>query len=448
MTNSARKPGAQLMRVLRQRRGWSLLDEAKALREAARRRRMPTIATGSLITIKRTIARWENDAVRPAERYQLLLAEVFAEHDGSILFGPGSDFDQLMTAFAHYEITAQRISELRDFTAATLTRGSAGLLAYLSPALSTELVKALADPRSADDRLAARLATAVADLNSRVGAVPFVRLQIGLAPIAEACRGLLAGEVPQEARRQFLVVATTAYTLAARLAFESYDDASSADYYAQALSAAGRLPDLRHRAAVRTSHAMVTLYATGDLPKAQAIADEAVHDARRGSSARIRSRALALRAEMTARAANTHRAFAALHDAWHEIDHTSDKDTAPGAFDAGRLHGFEGVCQLYAGDSAKAEGQFADSAATLTRPRDAVQRGIVRTDQAKARILLAAPEAATALLHECIDLSAGTRGRVSAQRIREARLALSPWRSERFVTELDDHIHTASIAGA
>ncbi|TQL95960.1 hypothetical protein FB559_1474 [Actinoallomurus bryophytorum] len=409
---------------------------------------MPTIAAGSLITIKRTIARWENDAVRPAERYQLLLAEVFAEYHGSILLGPGSDFDQLMTAFAHYEITAQRISELRDLTAATLTRGSAGLLAYLSPALNTELARALADPRSADDDLAARLAAAVADLNSRVGVVPFVRLQIGLAPITEVCRGLLADGVPREVRHQFLAVATTAYTLAARLAFESYDDASSADYYAEALSAAGHLPDLWHRAAVRTSQAMVTLYTTGNLPKAQTIADAAVHDARQGSSARVRSRAFALQAEMTARAANARRAFAALHNAWHEIDHASDQDTAPGAFDAGRLHGFEGVCQLYAGDPAKAERQFADSATTLTRPRDAVQRGIVRTDQAKARILLAAPEAATALLHECIDLSTGTRGRVPAQRIREARLALTLWRSERFVTELDDHIHTASIAGA
>lgn len=436
------------MRALRQRRGWSLLDEAKALREAARRRRMPTIATGSLVTIKRTIARWENDAVRPAERYQLLLAEVFAEHDGSILLGPGSDFDQLMTAFVHYEIAARRISELRDLTAATLTRGSAGLLAYLSPALGTELARALADPGSADDGLATRLATAVADLNRRVGVVPFVRLQIGLVPIAEACRRLLTGGVPEEVRRQFLVVATTAYTLAARLAFESHDDASSAHYYTEALAAAGRLRDSWYRAAVRTSQAMVTLYATGNLLEAQAIADAAVSDARKGHSARIRSRALALQAEMTARAANTHRAFAALHNAWHELDHTSDSDAAPDAFDAGRLQGFEGVCQLYAGDPAKAERQFADSAATLTRSRDVVQRGIVRTDQAKARILLAAPEAATALLHECIDLSTRTRGRVADLRIREARLALTPWRGERFVAELDDHIHTASIAGA
>ena len=406
---------------------------------------MPTVANGGLSTIQRTIARWESDAVRPGERYQLLLAHVFAEHDGSVLLGPGSDFERLMTVFAHYGINAERISELRDLIAATLTRGSNGLLAYLSPSLSAELAAALADPSSADLELASQLATAVADLNSRIGAVPFVRLQVGLVPIAEACRALLSDAVSLKVGRQFLVIATTAYTLAARLAFESYDYASSADYYAEALSAAGRLPDSWHRAAVRTSQAMVTLYATGDLTRAQTIADEAVRDARNGSSARIRSRALALQAEMAARAANTRRAFTALHGAWHEIDHATDNDTARDGFDAGRLHGFEGLCHLYAGDPAKAERQFADSAGTLKRPRDAVQRGIVRTDQAMARILLDAPEAATDLLHECIGLSASTRGRVPAQRIHEARLALSPWRDERFVAELDDHIHRVMI---
>jgi tetratricopeptide (TPR) repeat protein len=406
---------------------------------------MPTVTNGSLSTIKRTIARWENDGVCPGERYQFLLAHVFAEHEGSSLLGPGSDFDQLLTVFAHFGIRPERISELRDVIAATLTRGGNSLLAYLSPTLNTRLTRALSDPSCADVDLAAQLAAAVGDLNSRVGAVPFVRLQVGLVPMAEACRALLHAKLPAKVGQQFLLVATTAYTLAARLAFETHDYASSTDYYSEALSAAGGLPDSWHRAAVRTSQAMVTLYATGDLPRAQAIADEAVRDARKGGSARIRARALALQAEMAARAANTHRAFTALHDAWHEIDHATETDAARDGFDAGRLHGFAGLCHLYAGDAAKAERQFADAARTLNQPRDDVQRGIVRTDQARARIVLDAPEAAAKLLHECIDISASTRGRVPALRVREARLALSPWRGERFVAELDDHMHTNLI---
>jgi hypothetical protein len=69
----------------------------------------------------------------------------------------------------------------------------------------------------------------------------------------------------------------------------------------------------------------------------------------------------------------------------------------------------------------------------------------VHADQAVARIRLDAPEAAADLLHECIDASASTRGRVPAQRIREARSALSPWRGERFVAELDEHMNTSMV---
>ncbi len=123
------------------------------------------------------------------------------------------------------------------------------------------------------------------------------------------------------------------------------------------------------------------------------------------------------------------------------------EEPAPAGFDIGRLHGFEGLCHLYAGDPATAESRFADSANTHRRPRDAVQRGIVLTDRATTRIRLRDPEAAVKLLHQCVELTASTRGRVPAQRIREARLALRPWRDERFVAELDDHVHSALIAG-
>jgi hypothetical protein len=408
---------------------------------------MPTVAQARLSTIQRTIARWENESVRPGERYQLLLAHVYADQHGTTALGPGSDFDQLMTVFALYGVEAARTSELRDLVAGALTGGTNGLLAYLSPSLTAALTAALADPRRADDELAARIAAAATDLNGRVGAVPFVRLQLGLIPIIEACRTLLAGPVPSHLRNRLLSTFSTACTLAARLAFETYDESSSTGFYVQALTAAERLPDPWHRAIVRTSQAMVTLYSTGDLGKARQTAAEAVRDARQGRSALVRARAYALHAEMSARADETRRAFAALHTAWHEVDHADADDPAPESFDAGRLDGFEGVCHLHAGDPDKAERRFAHSARTLQRPRDAVQRGIVLTDRAMARVRLGAPEAATKLLHECVDLTASTRGRVPAQRIREARLALSPYRHEPFVAELDDHMHSALIAG-
>jgi transcriptional regulator with XRE-family HTH domain len=435
------------MRALRQRRGFSWQDEARALRDTARRLRLPAVANAGLSTIQRTIARWESGATRPSERYRLLLAHVFAEQDGAAFIGPGSDFDQLMAVFVGYGVETERISELRDLVAVAFTPGAGGLLAYLSLPLSGSLTAALADPGSTDPALVTGLAAAVVDLGNRVGAVPFVRIQLGLVPIAEACRVLLTGALPDGPHQDLLKLTVDAYTLAARLAFETYDDASAAAYYAEALSAAGRLPDLGHRAIVRTSQAMVTLYSTGNLRHARHVADEAVNDARQSDNLLIRARAGALQAEMAARAADTRRAFTALHMAWKDLDHAASADLGPGGIDAGRLRGFDGLCHLYAGDPAKAERQFADAVATLRKPRDVVQRDIVLADQAMARIRLGAVEAAVELLHECLGLAAGTRGRVAAQRIRDSRRAFGSRRGERCVAELDDHIHTALVAG-
>ncbi|WP_345428384.1 hypothetical protein [Actinoallomurus vinaceus] len=130
MTSPERTRAAQRLRTLRLGRGWSLLDQARALRDAARRLRMPTVAQARLSTIQRTIARWENEAVRPGERYQLLLARVYADQGGTTALGPGSDFDQLMTVFALYGIEAARMSELRNLVAGALTSGTSSTSAW------------------------------------------------------------------------------------------------------------------------------------------------------------------------------------------------------------------------------------------------------------------------------------------------------------------------------
>jgi hypothetical protein len=44
-----------------------------------------------------------------------------------------------------------------------------------------------------------------------------------------------------------------------------------------------------------------------------------------------------------------------------------------------------------------------------------------------------------------VDIVTATGGRVSDQRIRHVRRELTPWRTETFMTELDDHIHDALI---
>ena len=164
----------------------------------------------------------------------------------------------------------------------------------------------------------------------------------------------------------------------------------------------------------------------------------------------MRARAHALQAEVAARGeppADRH-ARTALHLAHHDVDRDTSDEPMPRVFSAARLNGFMGVCGIFLGDAADAEHQLSDAAAGLTRPRDSVQRAIVLTDRALARLRSGepgGPETAAEDLHECVTLTAATRGRVPAQRLRTARLALRPWRGEQFVAELDDHIHTSMI---
>jgi hypothetical protein len=195
--------------------------------------------------------------------------------------------------------------------------------------------------------------------------------------------------------------------------------------------------------AVRTSQALVTLYATKDVAAARLIADEAVRVARRGDSRIMRARAHALQAEMAARAGQERHAFTALHLAWHDVDSSSldAEDPAAGRFGTGHLEGFEGTCNLHLGRAGISAPQLTRALSTLSHPRQAVQRAIVTADLAWARLQEGAPEASARLLHDCIDLVAATRARVPAMRGAQVRRALTPWRRENFVAELDDHLH-------
>ncbi|WP_072479841.1 hypothetical protein [Amycolatopsis australiensis] len=189
---------------------------------------------------------------------------------------------------------------------------------------------------------------------------------------------------------------------------------------------------------------MVTLHATGDLAAARTIARAATVDAHRGPSYAVRARAHAVHAEISARAGQTREAAAALDRAWRTVEQLA-VDDPHGGFNADRLSGFDGLCALHAGDADRAHESLGRSVSALPLSRDAVQRGIVSTDLALARLRLGDPAACVELLHDAIDITAATGGRVAAQRIRLARRDLRPWRSEDFVAELDDHLHDTLI---
>lgn len=434
--------GARTLKRLRRSRGWSLAGLARALTGTATRLGIPLAAptTG----VQRSVARWESSAapVRPGHHYQLLLAHLYARGpDGTPQLGPGSDFAELLTALAHHGESDRQLAELRTVVTRTVTTGNGSLLALLGPHTQATISGALADPGRTDAGLLDTLHAAVDTANQHVGSLPFVRLQLLLSPVVETCRLLLTRDVPAPLLPGLHTVAAQTFTLAGRIAFETHDDAASRALYAAATEAADRLPAWR-RAVVRMSHALVTLYSAPGTDAARVLVEAAIRDARAGDSPAVRGRAHALHAEIAARSGHRYQALTALSLARYDIDDGPTDDPSNAGFSSAHLRGFEGLCTLHTGDAATAETHFAGAAAALTRPRDRLQRAIITTDQALARIRSGDPVAGTALLHTCADDISATGGRVPALRLRRARHALHPWHGERFVAELDDHLLT------
>ncbi|MEU0247028.1 hypothetical protein ABZ192_22405 [Streptomyces sp. NPDC006235] len=437
-----RAAGAAALKRLRKRRGLSLAAVAHALVQLAGDLHQPALP--AVASVQRSVARWEAaKPVMPDERYQLLLAHLYARAPGgSLVLGAGSDFAEYLNALGLLGESERRTAELRSLMlrAVTDAGGGGGMLALLAPGVQVGLSAALDDPSRTDEDTIDGLASVVADVNAEIGSLPMVRLQLLLAPAVEASRRLLAGPVPEPLLPQLRKVAVAAATLAGRLAFETRDDAASRALYAEATGEAGRLAEPWRQASVHMSHALVTLYSAQGMDGARRLVDQAVRAARTGESSLMRARAHALQAELAARAGNERQAQTALGLAWYDVEADHSGDPAPASFSAGHLKGFEGLCELYIGDAAEAHDRFAQAAEALRAPRDQVQRAIVTTDQALARIRLGEPRAATDLLHGCVAAASTTGGRVPALRLRQARRALMPWRRENWVADLDDHL--------
>ncbi|WP_329068927.1 hypothetical protein [Streptomyces sp. NBC_01429] len=361
---------------------------------------------------------------------------------GELAVGTGTDFAEYLAALGQLGESQTRIAELRTALMRTATDAGGGMLALLASGTQAGLADALADPSRADDTTVTALTSVVADVNAQVGSLPFVRLQLMLAPAVEMCRRLLAGPLPTPIAPAVRNAAVAASALAGRLAFETRDDSASQALYVEARREAALLGRPWREAGVYMSHALVTLYSAEGIAGARVLVDQAVRTARTGDSTLVRARAHALQAEIAARAGQERQSQAALGLSWYDIenDHTDDPAATSTSFSAGHLHGFEGVCELYVGNPVTAHDRFARSVASLTAPREQVQRAIVTTDQALARIRMDDPHAAAELLHDCVTAATTTGGRVPAIRLRRARQELRPWRRESFVADLDDHL--------
>ncbi|MFG1949280.1 hypothetical protein [Nonomuraea sp. NPDC048826] len=441
MSAHDRRVGAAMLKRLRLARGWSLADTARALVHMAVQLGQPFDT--SLASVQRSVARWESSKapILPSERYQLLLAHLYArDAHGQMSLGGGSDFAALLEALGHLGEGERRRTELRMLLVRTTTDSGVHLFALLGPPTRRALSAVLTNPSQLDEDLLSALRDAVSDVNGQVGSIPFVRLQLLLAPILESCRRLLELPIPDAFAGQLQLITAQAYQLAGRFAFETRDDDASQTLYAAATHLVGRIGVPWRRSVVHMSHALVTLYSTPGLEAARALIDAAVRDARQGQSVTVRARAHALQAEIAARAGAEKQAKAALALAWYDLDKDRPDDPAADSLSPAHLRGFEGVISLYVGDPLHAHDYFSRAAQALAAPRERVQRAIVSTDQALARIRLGDPRSAAELLHGCIDLAAETGGRVPALRLRGARRDLRAWRGESFVADLDDHL--------
>jgi hypothetical protein len=379
----------------------------------------------------------------------VLLAIAYARTpSGAAALGPGSDLAEYAAALAALGVDADQVAEVvAAATAAITTRGTA-LTTFLPGPLRTRVGAVLSGTSPMDNELINGLAAASAAVAASVGAVPFARLHLAHAAIADACRQLAALGAPDPIGRQLNGVTAAALAFSARLSFETSDDEAALAQYAEAAEYAAHADDPWRKAAVLAAAAMVGYYISGDPAVGRRTADEAVAEARRGTSILVRARAHAVQAEMAARSGQRRHATTALHLAWHDLDGDTTGDPAPTSFGRNHMRGFDGICDIFLGAPETAERQLAQSAAALTGARLSVQRAIVLGDHAMAGFQSGgdgAPEKTAHRLHECVDLIAATRARVPALRLRMARQALSPWRQTTFVADLDDHIHSALL---
>ncbi|MEJ3742807.1 hypothetical protein WEI85_05915 [Actinomycetes bacterium KLBMP 9797] len=428
-----RQEGKRQLRRLRERRGWSWADEARAIKAMARRLSLDWLTDVAVSSIRRTIARWESDRTTspaPDERYQRIL-HLYAERDGVIDIGPGSDFLELLEAFRSLGVPPERVDDLHANVASW---------SQCKPALPWRV-----DPADIAQGDLTDLSATLAAVMTRVGSVPFARSQVALAPYLDAFRHLeLEGlALPPDAH----ALAADCFGAAGRLAFELRDDDAAKQPYATALRHADQAPDKWLVATVRTSLAMITMHRGGDLAATEQIANAAVRAAQDTSSMAARARAAAVQAEVAARRNHHRPARSALALAEHYTAKVAPDDPAGMAFDSARLAGFIGLHHLLTGAGAAATVDLERAARGITEDTNPIQRSIIIADLAHAHLAQPKPEpqAAVQALHECAAIVGRTRGRVATGRIRRVRRLLRLWSGERFLADLDDHVYATLL---
>lgn len=439
--------GALLLKELRRARGWSWKDEARELRRHAQRLHIERVASASVDSIARTIARWESGHYphRPDQRYQLLLGHTYATKDGRASLGPLSDFERLLAALTAFGGPAEERQLVRRLVTASFLRSDVAFPALFAPALQARLAAALDNPDRLDAQILDGLEASVANLRWQTApAAPFMRLRLAVAPALEVLERLRQASPSSLLRERLCEVTARSLAFAGRLSFELHDDEAAAALFSAALGAADEVRDGRTKAATLTSWSMVTLHSRRGIAGAEGRAHQAVSAALRGGSEAVRARAFAVEAEVHAGKGDARRTVNALRCAERHLARQSRQE-GPDTFDHHGLEGFRGVCYLRLGRWQEAARHLQTAIDGSASPRDAVQRSIVLADRSIAHLLGGDLDTGCRALGDAIDLAAETRGRVSAQRLLDARQALGRWMDEPSVRQMDARLVSALL---
>lgn len=425
-----RHNGKRQLRRLREKRGWSWTDQARAIKAMARRLGIDPTAIASTVSVRRTIARWESHSTSsavPDDRYQWILAHVYAEHNDAVEVGPGSDFLSLLTVLLDLGVTPNRVTELHD--------------AVLCWADEQRSRATAINPTNLTDSKLAELTLSFNAIANLVGKVPFVRSQIALAPLVEAFRHHEHGSagLPADGR----VLAARTFSTAGRLAFELRDDHLAKQYYATALAHAEHVPGRWLAAGIGTSLAMITMHGNNDLVAAERGINTATDAALASPSMTMRARAFAVQAEIAARRKLPRPARAALSRAADYTSQAASDEPSGKPFNAARLAGFTGLYHLLTDSGASGVKDLHEAVRGIPERSDPVQRSIVLADLAHAYLAQPKPQpdAAVTALREAIAIVGRTRGRVATGRVRRIHRLLRPWQGEQFVIDLDEQLY-------
>lgn len=440
---------------LRDGRGWSQMDLARALKQLAGQLGVRRVAAATAAGIKRSVERWEAGG-RPDERYWLLLAHAYAiTNEGKADLGPGSDFHRLLLAFELMGVPQHRLDDLRAMVGAAVTAGGRAFLSQLTPDLQGRLSWALEQPDRLDLETVAQLHQTVTRLRRQHnGWMPPVRLLLAISPLAEAIRRLRRGSQPDQVREALCVVAVQALTFAGSLSFDLQDPESMLAYYLDADEAGGELRDGWLAAFSLSARSMITLHGSHDAAAALDLAGRACARAAQGSSRIVRARSHAVLAEMAAATGNGRRSDRELGLAKFHLDGDAD-DPAMSFFNETRngglggmrahVHGYDGACHIRLGRWRQAQRVLASAAEGLPAGGADRQRAIVVADLALTHAKLGDMDAAASLLGRAITLTAAVGGAVPTRRIYQVRQAFDPAQHGTLLRELNEQLHAAAL---